>query len=174
MILVGIGSNLPHPGTGPPEGICAAALDALEAGGMVVEARSSWHVSAPVPRSPQPDFVNGVAAVGTTRSPEDLLALLHDIEAAFGRVRSVPGAARTLDLDLLAYRGLVRAAGKPPLLPHPRMTERAFVLLPLREIAPEWRHPASGRGLSDLIGGLPPGQECRPLRMAAGMRDPSA
>lgn len=171
VILVGIGSNLPHPEAGPPEEICAAALDALDGRGVAVETRSRWYLSAPVPRSSQPDFVNGVASVRTALGPEDLLAVLHDIEAEFGRVRSVPDAARTLDLDLLAYRGLVRAAEVPPLLPHPRMAERAFVLLPLRDVAPDWRHPASGRDVSDLIGRLPPGRECRPLRTAAGRGD---
>ena len=80
----------------------------------------------------------------------------------FGRTRSVANAARTLDLDLLAYHDLVRDFGSPPLVPHPRMRERAFVLLPLREIAPDWRHPADGRGIDDLVRQLPRDQICRP------------
>lgn len=163
MILVGVGSNLPHPAVGPPAALCAAGLAALEARGVAVAARSRWYASAPVPPSGQPDFVNGAAAVATDRGCEGLLAVLHAVEAEFGRVRPAPGAARTLDLDLIAYHGLVRPGGPPPLLPHPRMAERAFVLLPLRDIAPGWRHPATGRALPEMIAALPPGQVCGPL-----------
>ena len=161
-VLIGIGSNLPHRGAGTPLELCEAALAELERRGVAIRRRSRWYASAPVPASGQPDFVNGVAAVATALDPPDLLAALHDVEAAFGRTRSVANAARTLDLDLLAYRDLVRAGGSPPLVPHPRMTERAFVLLPLREVAPRWRHPADGRGIDDLVRQLPGGQVCRP------------
>ena len=161
-ILIGIGSNLPHPGAGTPLELCEAALAELERRGVEIRRRSRWYASAPVPASGQPDFVNGVAAVATALDPAGLLAALHDVEAAFGRTRSVANAARTLDLDLLAYRDLVRTGGSPPLVPHPRMTERAFVLLPLREVAPRWRHPADGRGIDELVRQLPGGQVCRP------------
>lgn len=162
VILIGIGSNLPHPEAGTPLELCEAALAELGRRGVAVVRRSRWYASAPVPASGQPDFVNGVAAVATSLDPPDLLAALHDVEAAFGRTRTVVNAARTLDLDLLAYRDFVRAGGSPPLVPHPRMTERAFVLLPLREVAPLWRHPADGRGIDDLVRRLPGGQICRP------------
>lgn len=162
VILIGIGSNLSHPEAGPPKELCMAALAELEQRDITVERRSRWYASAPVPASDQPDFVNGVAAVATSRDPQELLAVLHDVEAMFGRTRSVANAARTLDLDLLAYHDLVRDFGSPPLVPHPRMRERAFVLLPLREIAPDWRHPADGRGIDDLVRQLPGDQICRP------------
>jgi 2-amino-4-hydroxy-6-hydroxymethyldihydropteridine diphosphokinase len=87
-------------------------------------------------------------------NPAALLALLHRIEASFGRSRAVRNEARVLDLDLLAWNDRVSATD--PLLPHPRLHERAFVLLPLRDVAPAWRHPVSGKSVTDMIADLPP------------------
>ncbi len=162
MILVALGSNLPSR-AGPPEATLVAALAALEAEGMRILARSRWYDTAAIPPSDQPHFVNGVTALGTTRDPADLLATLHRVEAAFGRARSVPNAARTLDLDLIDYDGTIadgRAGG--PVLPHPRAHKRGFVLLPLAEVAPSWVHPVTGETVAALIAALPP-QDCRPL-----------
>jgi 2-amino-4-hydroxy-6-hydroxymethyldihydropteridine diphosphokinase len=158
MILIGIGSNLPSD-YGPPRETCAAALDALAREAIKITARSRWYRSSPVPLSDQPWFVNGVIAVETELDPEALLAALHRVEAAFGRAApearaAEPNAARTLDLDLLTYDELIREGPEPPILPHPLMAKRAFVLLPLREIAPEWRHPATGAPLTELIEAL--------------------
>lgn len=155
MILIGLGANLPS-AAGPPAATLAAALAALEAAGVAVERRSPCYRTAPLPASDQPWFVNAVASVATGLSPEALLALLHRIEAEFGRRRQALNEPRVLDLDLLDYQGLVRA--RAPVLPHPRLHERGFVLLPLADIAPFWRHPASGAGLAELIAALPPGQ----------------
>jgi 2-amino-4-hydroxy-6-hydroxymethyldihydropteridine diphosphokinase len=124
--------------------------------------RSRWYLTAPVPRSDQPDFVNGVIAASTTAEPTDLLTLLHRVEETFGRVRSVPNAARPVDLDLLDYNGLLRD-GEPPILPHPRLHQRAFVLYPLRDVAPGWVHPRLGKSVDALIGALPPDQPIRVL-----------
>ncbi len=93
--------------------------------------------------------------------PEVLLAQLQAIEHAAGRARSLPNAPRTLDLDIIDMHGRVRRA-PDPILPHPRAHLRAFVLLPLRDIAPGWRHPVLGAGVQSLIDGLPP-QDIRPL-----------
>ena len=132
---------------------------------MKVLRRSRWYESAPVPLSDQPWYVNGVAEVETELGPERLLALLHEVEAAFGRVRREANAPRTLDLDLIAYGALVRGEeGPPPVLPHPRMAGRAFVLLPLTEILPGWRHPVLGRSAAELAAALPKGQAIRPLQ----------
>lgn len=163
MILVGLGSNLPHPEIGCPRRVCEAALGALSAGGATVERLSRWYCSSPLPASDQPDYVNGVAAVATALDPVGLLAVLHGVEERLGRTRSVPNAARVLDLDLLAYREIVRTGPEPPVLPHPRLAGRAFVLLPLRDVAPAWRHPATRRDIADLIRSLPPAQRCVPL-----------
>lgn len=125
-------------------------LLALE--GMAILRRSSWWQSGPQPASDQPDFINGVVEIETALSPVDLLAALHRVESACGRVRQQRWEARVLDLDLIDYRRRQQAGqGSGPDLPHPRLAERLFVLLPLQEIAPDWRHPVSGAALQDLI-----------------------
>lgn len=163
MIIIGLGANLAHPEHGPPRHTCEAALAALGEGGVKVLRRSRWYESAPVPRSDQPWFINGVAELATGLDAAALLAYLHRVEADFGRVRRSVNEARLLDLDLLAYGRLVSAPGEVPVLPHPRLGERAFVVLPLAELAPEWRHPESGQSAAELALGLPPGQTARPI-----------
>lgn len=162
MIFIGIGANLPS-SFGTPRATCERAVEALIEAGIDVFARSRWYETAPVPVSNQPWYVNGVAALKTDANPADLLQLLHGIEDKFGRVRRERNEARVLDLDLLAYHDLVMPGPEAPILPHPRLRERAFVLLPLAELAANWRHPATGEAISDLIAGLDPGQETRPL-----------
>ena len=164
MIFVALGANLPSARFGPPRASCEAAVAALEAAGLRVIARSRWYRSAPVPPSDQPDYVNGVVAIETALAPAALLARLHEIERAFARERSIPNAARTLDLDLIAFHDRVSEGEEGgPILPHPRLAERAFVLLPLQELAPAWRHPRSGIPIADLVRALPPGQRAQPL-----------
>jgi 2-amino-4-hydroxy-6-hydroxymethyldihydropteridine diphosphokinase len=163
MILLGLGANLPSATHGRPEATLAAALAALAAEGVAVERLSPWYRSAPVPAvDDQPWYINGVAAVTTGLAPAGLLALLHRVEQRFGRVRRTRNEARVLDLDLLDYDGLVQHDGTA-VLPHPRLHERSFVLLPLRDVAPGWRHPALGRGVAELIAALPPGQQVERL-----------
>jgi 2-amino-4-hydroxy-6-hydroxymethyldihydropteridine diphosphokinase len=130
---------------------------------VAIAARSAWYATAPVPRSNQPDFVNGVARVESDLDPAALLFLLHDVEDAFGRVRAVRNEARVLDLDLIDYEGRVEDGIAGPILPHPRAHERGFVLVPLRDVAPGWRHPVSGEDIDTLIASLPPGHEARRL-----------
>lgn len=163
MILVGLGANLPSPRFGPPRETLRAALARMEAGGIRVVRRSRFYRTAPVPVSDQPWYVNAVVAVETDLGPGPLLEALLGIEAEFGRVRTVPNAPRVLDLDLLAYGNTTTRPGSAPELPHPRLAARAFVLLPLAEIAPAWRHPGSGRTVSALIGALPPEQTAEPI-----------
>jgi 2-amino-4-hydroxy-6-hydroxymethyldihydropteridine diphosphokinase len=115
--------------------------------------RSALYLSKPMGYADQPDFVNAVARVNTRLSPRDLMRALLEIEARHGRDRAFKNAPRTLDLDLLLYNGLVMHV--PGLtLPHPRMTERPFVLLPLAEIAPDTIIPGYGRAM-DCLAGLP-------------------
>lgn len=163
VILVGIGGNMRSRVHGPPLRVCQAALGELESEDISVVRRSRWYRTSPVPRSGQPWFVNGVAEIVTDLGPEALLARLHAIERAFGRRRGEPNAARTLDLDLLAFGPLVRTGAEAPLLPHPRLAERAFVLVPLAEFAPEWRHPATGRTVREMAAMLPSGQVVEPI-----------
>jgi 2-amino-4-hydroxy-6-hydroxymethyldihydropteridine diphosphokinase len=152
-ILIGLGGNLDSPRWGPPQETLCAALAALETGGVAVVARSAWYRSEPVPRSDQPWFVNAVAAVETGLSASELLELMQAIETRFGRVRSVRNAARAVDLDLLDYRG-ARLETAALTLPHPRLHQRRFVLQPLDEIAPGWRHPRFGTTARQLLAGL--------------------
>lgn len=167
-ILIGIGANLSSERYGAPLDACAAALAALGAtAGVRVVAASRWFESAPVPVSDQPWFVNGVAQVETELSPLALLDTLHAIEAQFGRVRTVPNAPRVLDLDLLAYGDSVVDDGPAGAqIPHPRLENRAFVLLPLGDVAPAWVHPCTGQGLAEMVAKLPADQVCRPLNDA--------
>jgi len=162
VILIGIGSNLAHPPARSPQETVEAALAALPATGVRVVARSSWYVSEPVPASNQPWFVNGVAIAGADLAPAALLAALLRLEAAFGRTRGERNASRTLDLDLLDYDSR-RCVSPTLVLPHPRLQERRFVLEPLREVAPAWRHPLSGLTAGEMIDRLPPGQRIQRL-----------
>jgi 2-amino-4-hydroxy-6-hydroxymethyldihydropteridine diphosphokinase len=161
MIVVALGANLPSE-AGVPAFTLLAAMDAFDAAGLRVAQRSRIFESPPWPPSDQPWYANAVVRLDTKLAPEALLDRLHAIERAFGRVRTVPNAARALDLDLIDYDGLVRAA-PAPVLPHPRMRERAFVLRPLADIAPDWRHPADGTALASLLAALPPDTVCRPI-----------
>lgn len=163
MILIAIGANLPNPRFGTPRETCEAALAALTDSGVKVRRRSRWYRSAPVPPSDQPWFVNGVAVLETTLDPAGLLALLHRIEADFGRVRRVRNEARVIDLDLLAYDDRVSGPGETPVLPHPRLAERPFVVQPLAEIAPDWRHPRDGRTAKEMLAALPPEGLAEPI-----------
>lgn len=158
MILIGIGANLPSSAYGPPLVTCSAAVDALDARGVTVSRRSRWYSSAPVPPSEQPYYVNGVLEVDTRLSAEALLQALHDVERVFGRCRGERNGARVLDLDLLAYGSLTTDSGAAVEVPHPRMHERVFVLRPLADLAPQWRHPRFGRSITELLAAVPPGQ----------------
>lgn len=168
MILIALGANLPTARFGTPAEGLDAALEALGESGIRTAARSRWYRSAPAPPATGPWFVNGVIRAETALDPVPLMACLLAVEAAFGRRRSVAGADRPLDLDLLDYHGriLERAGddGGPALvLPHPRLAERAFVLAPLLEVAPDWRHPVSDAGAADLLEALEGAQDVEPL-----------
>ena len=160
MIFIGIGSNLAASGYASPLETGLAALEELAAPHLHVVACSSWYESAPVPASDQPWFANAVAIVDSEREPEFLLDRMQALEDRFGRVRGERNAARTLDLDLIDYDGLILDTPRL-VLPHPRMHERRFVLAPLCDLAPGWRHPRFGRTAAALLGALPPGQPVR-------------
>ena len=162
MILIGIGSNLASREYATPREIAAAALAAMPGIGIEIVARSRWYLSEPVPVSDQPWFVNAVATVATALDPGALLDRLLALETRFGRRRAVPNAARTLDLDLLDYDGQRLYSGAL-ILPHPRLHERRFVLAPLLELAPGWRHPVLGLSAAALLAALPSGQPVQPL-----------
>jgi 2-amino-4-hydroxy-6-hydroxymethyldihydropteridine diphosphokinase len=167
-LYIGLGANLPHPRFGPPRATLEHVLTLFPAAGLRVLARSPWYESAPVPASDQPWYVNGVVRVATALSPREVLANLHAIEAELGRQRVERNEARWVDLDIIAFGNMILSGPNAPIVPHPRMTERAFVLLPLGDLAPDWRHPATGDRISSLIARLPRDQITRPLQETPG------
>ncbi|MEO1341376.1 MAG: 2-amino-4-hydroxy-6-hydroxymethyldihydropteridine diphosphokinase [Cyanobacteria bacterium J06635_13] len=119
--------------------------------GINLQATSSWYQTKPVgTNEPQADYLNGCALLSAAQTPEELLAILQATEIQFGRTSKGDLQPRTLDLDLLLYGDLV--LNTPNLtLPHPRMAERAFVLVPLAEIAADWIEPVSGMKVAKLL-----------------------
>lgn len=170
MILIGIGANIPGPGGVAPLDTArwaATRLDALA--GLRLCALSRWYLTEPVPPSGQPPYVNAIAHLAavpgeTEPDPAALLGWLQGLEAEAGRVRGERNAARPLDLDIVAMGegGAMVRTGPDPVLPHPRAHLRAFVLVPLRDLAPGWVHPVQRRAVSRLLASLP-GQGIRPL-----------
>jgi len=162
-VFIGLGGNLPTAPWGSPRRVLEAAVAALAgADDIEVLRRSRWYRSRPEPPSAQPWFINGVIEIATALPPAALLARLQEIEARFGRVRGERNAARSLDLDLLAY-GEITSDAAALILPHPRMHQRTFVLAPLCDIAPAWRHPRLHRSAAQLLAALAPEQTAFPI-----------
>ena len=148
-VYIGIGGNL------VPEGykdLHTALLGATTqlSNSVDVVAISPWYVSAPIPASDQPDFLNAVLHIQTGMTAHELLKYLQKIEGYFGRVRTVQNAARKLDLDILAYGSFVIDDERLS-VPHPRLSERAFVLLPWCDLAPDWCHPVQDMTIRELV-----------------------
>lgn len=142
---IALGSN-----QGDSPTILKAALDILATtNGITLHKTSSWYQTAPV-GLPQPDYINGCVLLETSLNPLELLEILLKIEAQFGRIRKERNGPRTLDLDILLFDDLILESPKLQ-IPHPRMVERAFVLVPLAEIAPNWREPVSGKAIAQLV-----------------------
>ena len=163
MFLIGIGANLPGQDGAPPLATArwaAARLDALP--GLRLRGLSRWYLTKPVPPSGQPPYVNAIAALAiqpaaAAPDPARLLAWLLCIEERAGRLRGDRNAARTLDLDIVAMGdagSMVRTA-PDPVLPHPRAHLRAFVLMPLLDVAPGWVHPVLRQSARHLLRELP-------------------
>jgi 2-amino-4-hydroxy-6-hydroxymethyldihydropteridine diphosphokinase len=176
-VLVALGANLPFRGAAPAETLRRALADMERAGFAELRASRFWGTPC-FPAGAGPDYVNA-AAVARWTGPDDpaaAMAALHAIEARFGRERRERWGMRTLDLDLLAFGQAIRPdaatqtawrrlpaaaqiarAPDRPVLPHPRLADRAFVLVPLAEVAPHWRHPLTGLSVAEMRDALPPG-----------------
>lgn len=157
MIIIGLGSNLPGPWGSPRETVLRALAE-LDRGMTKVVRTSRLLQTSPFGKPNQPPFVNAVAQIETHLPPEALMRRLHMIETAAGRKRGIRWGPRTLDLDLIDYHGLQRdrtypqpSSRRPLRLPHPGIAERIFVLAPLVEIAPHWRHPQSRKTAAELL-----------------------
>jgi 2-amino-4-hydroxy-6-hydroxymethyldihydropteridine diphosphokinase len=160
-VVVALGGNVPgvYPSS---QALLEAALSAFASEGLNIARRSRWWRSAAWPDAELPEYRNGVVLVETALGPRETLQALHAIEARFGRSRGARNAPRTLDLDLIAHgRAVLDEDGV--VVPHPRAHERRFVMGPLAEIAPGWRHPVLGRTAAELAAAAPVGADAAPL-----------
>jgi 2-amino-4-hydroxy-6-hydroxymethyldihydropteridine diphosphokinase len=184
--IVAMGSNQAHGATGP-SGLLEAAISELQMRGFVIRARSRYFSTPAFPAGSGPDFVNAVIEIETQQDAPQLLAQLHSVEALMGRARTVRWGVRTLDLDLVALGGQVlpdlqthqywrelpledqlRETPEQLILPHPRLSERAFVLVPMMDVAPDWVHPVTRASVRQMFDALPRAAKAEVVPLAEG------
>ena len=171
--ILALGGNATSP-VGDPAVTLSFALKALSERGVIIHRMSSLYVNPAFPKGSGPDFVNAVALIDSEYKPAELLDILHEVEAECGRVREKRWGPRTLDLDLVDAAGRVlpdreiylwwrslplekqtEQAPDDLILPHPRLQDRAFVLIPMLELIPDWKHPVSGLTVAEMVDRLP-------------------
>ena len=191
--LIAMGANLPS-ATGTAVETLRKSLELILSESLQVTRISKWFNTPAFPTGSGPDFVNAAVMVKTHLSPEGVLAALHSIEAALGRTRENRWEPRLCDLDLIAYDDIIvpdletflfwknldlsKQQTETPdqlVLPHPRLQDRSFVLVPLNDIAPDWCHPVSGITVSDMLATLPPEslEEITEIPDASGLAFPA-
>ncbi len=172
-LVVALGANLNLRGN-EPKVTLRQALDALSQQGLVIRAESRFFATPCFPVGAGPNYVNAAVLIESHKSPTEVLQVLHQVEDAFGRARDQRWGMRTLDLDLVSYDDQVwpdraifdrwltlseqsqqHEAPEQLILPHPRLQDRAFVLVPMADVAPEWRHPVLGRTVTQMLAELP-------------------
>lgn len=172
-IVIGLGGNLKFQGS-PTATSLANAVHALAAEGLVIRSVSRFFSTPCFPAGAGPDYVNAAISVETELAPKQLLARLHRVEALFDRERAQRWGMRTLDADLLAYDQMIlpdlaeqgrwlnlpaedqiKSTPKELILPHPRLQDRAFALVPMADIVPDWRHPVLHKSVRELCAQLP-------------------
>lgn len=172
-ILIAFGGNLPLEGEEPRE-IMPRAIAALGEEGLPADTVSPFYQTPCFPAGAGPDYLNGALRIVSNMPAQEVLATLHRVEARFGRERKSRWAGRSLDLDLLAvgadlfpnvtiwrqWYGLPletqkRIAPEELILPHPRLQDRGFVLVPLADVAPDWKHPVLGKTVREMVQELP-------------------
>jgi len=170
--IIGLGSNLSSD-QGSPREILQAALDILSQKGVEVQSVSRFYATPCFPEGAGPDYVNAAALLRVNDRMLNLLALLHEVEKTMGRERIQRWGQRTLDLDLLAFGDEItpdiagflhwrdlsidaqsKVAPKQLILPHPRLQDRAFVLVPMNDVAPDWVHPVTGHTTRQMLEAL--------------------
>lgn len=155
VVYLSLGSNL-----GDREANLTRAVESLARGGVALLRRSSLYATEPVGFAAQPWFLNCVVQAQTELMPRQLLRAVQQVERELGRRRIVRGGPRIIDIDILLYgASVIRAPGLE--VPHPRMSERRFVLVPLRELEPGLRHPQLGRTISELLAGTTDASQVR-------------
>lgn len=171
--VLALGGNATSP-VGDPNVTLSFALKALKARGVIILRESSLYVNPAFPKGSGPDFVNSVVLIDSQYKPAELLDILHEVEAELGRVREKRWGPRTLDIDLIDVAGRVmpdreiylwwsslspekqtELAPDQLILPHPRLQDRAFVLIPMLELIPDWVHPVSGLSVREMVDQLP-------------------
>lgn len=184
LAIIALGANLPSK-IGTPRQSLRHALKILANEMLKIQAVSQFFATPCFPAGAGPDYVNAAALLSTSLSPTALLSHLNAIEAEMGRTRTSRWGQRVLDLDLLAYGAKVipdlitykhwlklpadqqaKQAPSTLILPHPRLQDRAFVLVPMAEIAPDWQHPVLGKTTAQMLADLDPSDitQIKPLQ----------